>query len=73
MNKICCFNISAVQKSTLLPGIENVPNGVNVTQHFVGISAVPTDVQCDSVNPCCISVPYYGAENFPLVPASLAF
>ncbi|KAL4236939.1 hypothetical protein ACF0H5_005325 [Mactra antiquata] len=53
-------------KEFSLQGIENVPGGITANQHFVGQSAIPSGVQCDAVNPCCISIPYNGNANLPM-------
>ncbi|XP_053374822.1 uncharacterized protein LOC123563934 isoform X2 [Mercenaria mercenaria] len=55
----------AVESTNNLPGVRNLPNTTVIKQHFDGNSAIPTDVKCDEVNPCCVIVPYQGDSNKP--------
>ncbi|KAL4237883.1 hypothetical protein ACF0H5_002593 [Mactra antiquata] len=57
----------SVNKDTYLPGIDNVPNVVLGNQHFIKTGAIPTIIQCDILNPCCISIPYNGEKITPPV------
>lgn len=55
----------AKNKSSTLPGVENLNGTQTGTQHFSDKGAIPKDVKCFVGELCCVNILFYGDKDKP--------